>query len=145
MTEDGGIRTGDRGRLDKDGYLHITGRFKEQYKLANGKYVFPAAIEEEIKRIPYVLNAMVFGDGRSHNECVVVPNVAMLERHARELGLSVGSDWVMRGDTDIAKSIRELVGKDIQNHLPGKFASYEIPRKFHFIDEDFTVENGMLT
>ncbi|MBN2808512.1 MAG: AMP-binding protein, partial [Deltaproteobacteria bacterium] len=45
MTDDGGIHTGDRGYLDDDGFLFITGRIKEQYKLENGKYVFPAGIE----------------------------------------------------------------------------------------------------
>ncbi|MFZ1037638.1 MAG: AMP-binding protein, partial [Smithella sp.] len=48
MTPDGGFRTGDRGRIDEDGFLFITGRLKEQFKLENGKYVFPAAIEEDI-------------------------------------------------------------------------------------------------
>ncbi|MDD4242427.1 MAG: AMP-binding protein, partial [Smithellaceae bacterium] len=54
MTPDGGFRTGDRGRLDKDGYLFITGRIKEQYKLENGKFCFPVSLEEEICLIPYV-------------------------------------------------------------------------------------------
>ncbi len=49
-----GFRTGDRGRLDEDGYLFITGRFKEEYKLENGKYVHPASLEEDIKLNAYV-------------------------------------------------------------------------------------------
>ena len=54
MTEDGGFRTGDRGRLDEDGYLFITGRIKEQFKLENGKFVFPVSLEEDIKLVPFV-------------------------------------------------------------------------------------------
>jgi acyl-CoA synthetase (AMP-forming)/AMP-acid ligase II len=53
MTEDGGFRTGDRDAVwTRMGYLYITGRIKEQYKLVNGKYVFPAALEEEIRNTP---------------------------------------------------------------------------------------------
>ncbi|HEY4160301.1 MAG TPA: AMP-binding protein, partial [Polyangiaceae bacterium] len=49
LMADGGLRTGDLGFLDADGYLHITGRIKEQYKLENGKYVVPSPLEEELK------------------------------------------------------------------------------------------------
>ncbi|HVN71119.1 MAG TPA: AMP-binding protein, partial [Desulfomonilia bacterium] len=71
MTKDGGIRTGDRGRIDKDGYLWITGRIKEQYKLENGKFVFPAGLEEEIRLIPAIENAMIYGENRPYNICFV--------------------------------------------------------------------------
>jgi nitrogen regulatory protein P-II 1 len=52
------IRTGDRGWIDEEGFLHITGRFKDEYKLANGKYVHPEGIENEVKLLRYVLNVM---------------------------------------------------------------------------------------
>ena len=82
MTPDGGFRTGDRGRIDEDGFLFITGRLKEQFKLENGKYVFPAAIEEDIRLNHYIENAMIHGEGRAYNVCIVVPDFVALEKWA---------------------------------------------------------------
>ncbi len=94
MTEDGGFRTGDRGSLDADGYLRVTGRFKEQYKLDNGKYVFPATIEEDLARVPYLASAMVWGEGRPYNVAVVALDPALLRRHAREAGMPLEGDAI---------------------------------------------------
>lgn len=137
---DGGFRTGDRGRFDEDGFLWITGRIKEQYKLTNGKYVFPAVIEEEIKLIPEVANAMVYGDGKPYNICLVLPDFEVAKRWAAAQGVSAGPD-----DLLVNEKFKTDLTKKIKSHLKNTFGGYEIPEKYLFLREDFTVENKMLT
>jgi long-chain acyl-CoA synthetase len=48
MTEDGWLRTGDKGHIDDKGVLHITGRVKDLFKTGKGKYVAPAPIEDKL-------------------------------------------------------------------------------------------------
>jgi len=140
MTPDGGIRSGDRGKLDKDGFLYITGRFKEEYKLTNGKYVFPASLEEEIKLLPYITNVMVYGDNKPFNIALIVPNIPAMEKLGHAVSLSVTLPDLLTNNT-----VKKLITLEIANHLKNKFGGYEIPQKIAFLDEDFTVDNGMLT
>jgi len=140
MTEDGGVRTGDRGKLDEDGFLFITGRIKEQYKLENGKFVFPASLEEDIKLLPYVENAMIYGENRPYNVCLVVPSFEMLEEYVRKHSLPEDPEQLIQNE-----QLREFIGNEIVSTLKGNYGGYEIPRKFVFLSEDFTLENGMLT
>lgn len=140
LTEDGGFRTGDRGRLDEDGFLYITGRIKEQYKLSNGKYVFPASIEEEMKLNTAVANAMIYGDGRTFNIAIVVPDFIALEKWINDKGLENNPDKLIQNE-----EFKNYIIGEIGIQLKGKFGGYEVPKKFIFIPEDFTLENGMLT
>ena len=140
MTPDGGIRTGDRGRLDADGYLYITGRIKEQFKLENGKFVFPAALEEEISLVPWVQNVLIFGENRPFTIALVVPDFLMVERHAEKNGIS-GDIRQLIENADI----QAMVTGEILKVLRGRFGGYEIPKKFLYLTEGFTSENGMLT
>jgi long-chain acyl-CoA synthetase len=140
MTPDGGVRTGDRGRLDKDGYLYITGRLKEQYKLENGKFVFPAALEEDITLLPSIQNAVIYGENRPFNICMVVPDFFTLERYAEKHNLPVDKEELLK-----RSDIQEMLANEITKSLQGKYASYEIPKKFIFLTEPFSLENGTLT
>ena len=140
ITEDGGMRTGDRGRLDEDGFLHITGRIKEQFKLENGKFVFPSSLEEDICLVPYVENAMIYGEGRAYNICLVVPDFPALEKYAQKNNLPTAPEKLVE-----MEEIEELIGGEIVKSLQGKYGGYEIPKKFIYLTEGFSLENGTLT
>ena len=137
LMPDGGLRTGDMGFVDEDGYLHITGRIKEQYKLENGKFVVPSPLEEELKLSPYILNAMLFGLNRPHNVALVVIDEPAVAKWAREKGLDVK-------DFTRDSAVRELIAAELAARSQN-FRSYEKPKAFVLIREDFTVENGLLT
>jgi len=62
----------------------MTGRIKEQFKLENGKYVFPVAIEEDIKLNHYIENAMIYGEGREFNVALIIPDFAALDKWAEK-------------------------------------------------------------
>ena len=61
FTEDGYFRTGDIGFVDKDGYIHITGRKKNVIILNTGKNVYPEELEEHLKDCPLFLESAVVG------------------------------------------------------------------------------------
>ncbi|NLA41304.1 MAG: long-chain fatty acid--CoA ligase [Smithella sp.] len=140
-----GVRTGDRGRLDNDGFLFITGRFKEEYKLANGKYIHPDAVELEMKVLPWILNAVIYGEGQEYNVGLIVPDMKLLKQMAEKLNLSVEPESLFDPANPAGRNFKELLTAEAQNHLRKTIGSYEIPQKFAFILDDFTLENGMLT
>jgi long-chain acyl-CoA synthetase len=140
MTEDGGLRTGDRAYIDEDGYLHITGRIKEQFKLENGKFVSPATMEEEIKLLPCVEHTMIYGLNRPYTVCLVYPDFIVMDKLARENG------WPTEPAAMIADpAVKSTIENQILSLLKGKFGSYEIPKKFIILSEGFSVDNGLLT
>jgi len=138
LTPDGGLRTGDLGRLDADGYLFITGRIKEQYKLENGKYVMPSPLEEELKLSPYVANAMIYGDGRPYNVALLVPNLEALHAWAGAEGRTLSEP--LTADPQVRALLREELALHTQD-----FKGFEKPRDFALVAEDFSTHNGMLT
>ncbi|MDP8999240.1 MAG: long-chain fatty acid--CoA ligase [Myxococcota bacterium] len=141
FTPDGGFRTGDMGYLDADGFLFITGRIKEQYKLENGKYVVPSPLEEQLKLSPYVANLMVYGDNRPYNVVLIVPNVDALKKWAEAKHLTLP-----RSVDDLSKDerVRELFSTEIKSHSAA-FKGFERIVDFALLPGDFGIDNGMLT
>ena len=71
FTEDGYLKTGDRGEIDAKGRLRITGRVKELFKTSKGKYVAPAPIENLLNNDPHVELSLVSGSGRPLTHAVI--------------------------------------------------------------------------
>ncbi len=63
FTEDGYLKTGDRGVIDDEGRLKITGRMKELFKTSKGKYVAPAPIENLLNADSHIELSCVAGNG----------------------------------------------------------------------------------
>ncbi|MFA5323857.1 MAG: AMP-binding protein [Smithella sp.] len=136
-----GIRTGDQGHLDADGFLYITGRFKDEYKLSNGKYIHPESIETDIKLLHNIANAFVWGEGKAYNIAVIVPDFATMKKDNRVAKWAQGSPQEAVKD----KNIQDFLSEEIKRHLKKSYGGYEIPQKFIFTSEDFTLENGLVT
>ncbi|MHB1216916.1 MAG: AMP-binding protein [Alphaproteobacteria bacterium] len=79
FTADGWFRSGDLGRLDKDGYLHITGRVKELIVLAGGKNISPENLEAHYAQVPYVREIAVL-ERRGALVALVRPNLDALRQ-----------------------------------------------------------------
>jgi len=116
------------GTLDEEGFLRITGRYKEQYKLENGKYVVPTPIEDTLSLHPMFEQVFLYGDGQHHNVCLVV-----LDESAKD---------------QLSGKTKEALHQSVKDALEQKgqtLKSYERPRAFAIIDEAFSPENGLLT
>ncbi len=68
---DGYYYTGDKGHIDENGFLHITGRVKELFKTSKGKYIAPAPIEGLLTANILIDQACVMGNGRAQPLAVI--------------------------------------------------------------------------
>lgn len=123
-TANGGYRTGDLGRIDSDGYLYVTGRIKELYKLQNGKYIAPVPLEEKLKLNPLVANAMVYGDSRPFNIALVSVDMPRVERWAHGMGIAGAGTSLLE-----VAAVRASIVDELAKLMSG-FKGFERPRDF---------------
>lgn len=129
FTEDGFFRTGDLGERRPDGQLRITGRKKELFKTAKGKYVAPAPIENRLNAHPMVELSIVSGVGKPAAYAMVMLNEYLRPRLS-EAGVR------RQVDDELGRLLR-----DINDSL----ASHERLAVLVVASQPWTVENGCLT
>ncbi|NJM24798.1 MAG: AMP-binding protein [Bacteroidia bacterium] len=124
FTSDGFLRTGDRGAVDADGFLTVTGRMKDQFKTDKGKFIAPAPIELALLANTDIEQVCVVGMGIPQPIALVVPSAQGLakERHAFE--------------TSLADTLK-AVNKGLE--------SYEKLQALVVMRAGWTIENGLLT
>jgi long-chain acyl-CoA synthetase len=141
LTEDGWLRTGDKGSLDSEGFLTITGRIKELFKTSGGKYIAPPAIEAKFKAVcPYASQFMVFGSQRNYCVALVTLDPDAIAGWAEENGLGGKSYEEIVGDS----KTREMVSGYV-DQLNAQLNRWETIKKFELLDHDLSVESGELT
>ncbi|MFZ4760487.1 MAG: AMP-binding acetyl-CoA synthetase, partial [Burkholderiaceae bacterium] len=129
LTPDGYFRTGDLGERGPNGILKLTGRAKELFKTAKGKYVAPAPIENLLGESTMIETVMVSGVGQPAAYGLVVL--------AEELRPKVG-------DPAVREQIERELGQ-LLKRVNERVADYEQLKMLVIAKEPFSVENGLLT
>jgi long-chain acyl-CoA synthetase len=123
---DGWLHTGDVGVIDDDGFLTVTDRKKDIIVTAGGKNVAPQNIENLLKGIPWVSQALVVGDRRPYL-------VALLTLDEEEVGKLDGQH-----------DVRELIDGAVAA-VNESLAHFEQVRRFEILDRDFSPEENEVT
>jgi long-chain acyl-CoA synthetase len=124
FTDDGYLRTGDKGRVDKDGYLFITGRVKDIFKTLKGKYVAPAPIEGSMARNTDIDQLCLVGSGLKQPILIVSPTPAARGKTKEDFEAALTADM-------------EAVNGSLEDH--------ERIAKAIVVKDSWTIDNGIMT
>lgn len=132
----GWLHTGDLGGFDANGFLSITGRKKEIIITAGGKNVTPHNIEDALRGIPLVGEAVVIGEGRKYLVALLTLRAEEAERFARERQLT----GPLHEHPALIAEIQAGVDR-----VNAELARVESIRKFKVLPRALTEEAGELT
>ena len=138
--EGGWLHTGDLGRLDEDGFLHITGRKKDIIITAGGKNITPANLENGLKQNRWISQAVVIGDRRPYLVALITIDPEEAPALAEQLGLDGTDPAQMAQDERVRAEVQKAV--DEVNALVGPV---EQIKRFEILDHDLSQETGELT
>lgn len=139
MTEDGWFCTGDIGYLDSDGWLFITDRKKDLFKLSTGKYVAPQPIENGLTKSPFIDQAVVVGIERKFCSALLYPDFARIQEHLDQKNIQVDSNNLSE-EPLVVTIIQQEVDK-VNINLP----PWEQIKKYQLLPQPLSIERGELT
>jgi len=129
FTADGWLRTGDKGALDAEGNLKITGRVKDLFKTSKGKYVAPAPIEDRLVMHSAVEACCVTGANLGQPLALLMLNIEAVKKAG-----------TAEGRSELEASLAEHV-KAINEHLD----PHEQLDCVVVMTEAWTVDNDLIT
>ncbi|MGO9547095.1 MAG: AMP-dependent synthetase/ligase [Rhodomicrobium sp.] len=134
---DGWLCTGDLGRIDEDGFLHITGRKKDIIITSGGKNISPANLEMELAGLPLIDNAIVCGDRRPYLVALLTLNAGAVSKFASRQGTAPT-------DSRLGEAVREEIQTGIDK-INARHSRAETIRRFAILPQPFSIESGELT
>jgi len=135
------FHTGDKGEIDKEGFLKITGRKKEIFKTSGGKYISPTLLENEMKQSRFIEQILVIGEGQKMPAAIVQPNFTYVKEWARRHDVDCG-----KSEKDIAQNqaVHDRIMEEIE-HGNKNFGQWETIKKVELTPEVWSVDNNLLT
>jgi long-chain acyl-CoA synthetase len=135
------FHTGDKGEIDADGFLKITGRKKEMFKTSGGKYIIPTLIENDLKESNFIEQVMVIGENQKMPAALI------------QLDFEFINEWIERKKLDIDKTpeaicASELIISRIQKEVDKSnqgFGKWEQIKRFELTPDVWSIEGGHLT
>ena len=140
FTKDGFLKTGDKGIIDEEGFLAITGRIKDVIITAGGKNVSPQIIEGRLKESLLIEHVALIGDRRKYLSALIVPNFEELKKWAKKNGVTASSDNELINNAKVIA----LFDSDIRDRMKS-FARVEQVRRFTLLVNDWSQQTGELT
>ena len=135
------FHTGDKGEVDEDGFLKITGRKKEMFKTSGGKYIIPTLLENDLKQSLFIEQIMVIGEGEKMPAALIQPNFEFVRDWIELKEHNIGNS-----ETEITAS--EIVIKRIQKEVDKynkNFGKWEQIKRFELTPKAWTIDGGELT
>jgi long-chain acyl-CoA synthetase len=135
------FHTGDKGEVDSDGFLKITGRKKEIFKTSGGKYIVPALLENEMKQSRFIEQILVVGEGQKMPAALIQPNFDFLREWARIHHEPIpGNNQDLIENPHVLNRIQQEIDAGNEN-----FGQWEKIKRFELTPDVWGIDNGLLT